>query len=406
MSVLTTEVLNDSPLADLHALAGELAIDGFRLLRKPELIDSILASSKGGSGRNSGQRLRGGSRRTSEGGEIIVQPVRKRGEKVPAAGERSNERSASNESDHRDVIEGILECSGTGPGLVTTKDGQQVYVSANQIRTLDLKAGDRLAGPIKIGRKTDKYPGFAQIEVRGSTDRKTSANVVAETITATTKPTQAESLAIKLPTVSRPERLLVLQSDENSVQIINWLTPIGYGSRAGFVGPAGSGKSEALLAWAKAASDISDLQIFSALCSARPEEISEWEATGIRVTSKVENAGCERSAIAAVTEALQKASRAAARGRDCLLLIDSLDGCGKVAKSLTASAGVYSGGGSLTIVYTSRKSVGNESTLVKFSRKLAAQHKFPAIDVVGSWTLRVEELVGAEGAKQIAAAKV
>ena len=47
MSVLTRSALDDSPLADLHALASTLGIDGFRRLRKPDLADAILARQGG-----------------------------------------------------------------------------------------------------------------------------------------------------------------------------------------------------------------------------------------------------------------------------------------------------------------------------------------------------------------------
>jgi transcription termination factor Rho len=42
MSVFERTTLVDSPLADLHAIASELSIDGFRRLRRPELISAIL----------------------------------------------------------------------------------------------------------------------------------------------------------------------------------------------------------------------------------------------------------------------------------------------------------------------------------------------------------------------------
>ena len=48
MSVLDRGALEDSPLADLHAIASELSIDGYRRLRRPELIDAILARQGGG----------------------------------------------------------------------------------------------------------------------------------------------------------------------------------------------------------------------------------------------------------------------------------------------------------------------------------------------------------------------
>src|SRR3954447_11536668 len=47
MPVLSRSALESSPLADLHALASELGIDGFRRLRKADLIDRIVAHQGG-----------------------------------------------------------------------------------------------------------------------------------------------------------------------------------------------------------------------------------------------------------------------------------------------------------------------------------------------------------------------
>ena len=47
MPVLDRSALTESPLADLHAIASELSIDGYRRLRRPELIDAILAKQGG-----------------------------------------------------------------------------------------------------------------------------------------------------------------------------------------------------------------------------------------------------------------------------------------------------------------------------------------------------------------------
>ena len=46
MSVLDRAALEASPLADLHAIASELSIDGYRRLRRPELIDAILPGKR------------------------------------------------------------------------------------------------------------------------------------------------------------------------------------------------------------------------------------------------------------------------------------------------------------------------------------------------------------------------
>src|SRR3954447_13070865 len=47
MSVLDPRELEASPLADLHALASELGLEGFRRLRKQELIKQIVAAQGG-----------------------------------------------------------------------------------------------------------------------------------------------------------------------------------------------------------------------------------------------------------------------------------------------------------------------------------------------------------------------
>ncbi len=47
MSVLDRDALQASPLADLHAIASELSIDGYRRLRKAQLIDTILDKQSG-----------------------------------------------------------------------------------------------------------------------------------------------------------------------------------------------------------------------------------------------------------------------------------------------------------------------------------------------------------------------
>src|ERR1051325_2146260 len=46
-SVLDRSELEQSPLADLHLLANELGVDGFRRLRRDDLIDAIVARQTG-----------------------------------------------------------------------------------------------------------------------------------------------------------------------------------------------------------------------------------------------------------------------------------------------------------------------------------------------------------------------
>jgi transcription termination factor Rho len=50
MAVLQRKELEQSPLADLHAIASELGVEGYRALRKADLIDAILAVQGGEDG--------------------------------------------------------------------------------------------------------------------------------------------------------------------------------------------------------------------------------------------------------------------------------------------------------------------------------------------------------------------
>src|SRR4051812_27912700 len=59
MPVLDRKELEESPLSDLHTIASELGIEGYRRLRREELIDALAGDggTKGAGGR--GQRTEG-----------------------------------------------------------------------------------------------------------------------------------------------------------------------------------------------------------------------------------------------------------------------------------------------------------------------------------------------------------
>src|SRR5207302_4039714 len=50
VAILDRKELEQSPLADLHAIASELGIEGYRRLRREELIDALLAGAGDGAG--------------------------------------------------------------------------------------------------------------------------------------------------------------------------------------------------------------------------------------------------------------------------------------------------------------------------------------------------------------------
>src|SRR5271170_3619 len=77
MAVLERSELEASPLADLHTIANQLGIDGFRRLRKADLVDAILGASGGDVG----------------GGEDAERPPRTRSSRTRGGRSRSKSRT-------------------------------------------------------------------------------------------------------------------------------------------------------------------------------------------------------------------------------------------------------------------------------------------------------------------------
>src|SRR5690606_13002998 len=117
MSVLTREALEASPLADLHAIAAELGLDGYRLLRKPELIDRILerqggeeAAEENGDSEEAererearSRRRRGGRRRRRDADEERDEEGEEDEGSEPEAEERAEEKPEDR------IVEGVVE---------------------------------------------------------------------------------------------------------------------------------------------------------------------------------------------------------------------------------------------------------------------------------------------------------
>jgi transcription termination factor Rho len=108
----------------------------------------------------------------------------------------------------------------------------------------------------------------------------------------------------------------------------------------------------------------------------------------------------------ALERAVDTAKRLAARGGDAVLLVDTLDGVHPpAARKALAAARNIDGGGSLTVIATSTKPLGGETTVIALDPALTAAASFPALDLPASGTLRPELLVGEAGAEAIAKAR-
>ena len=455
MSVLDRSALEASPLADLHAIASELGIDGFRRLRKEGLIEAIL-ERQGGSGEASeepasaetdagadaaeaavaadadgadtaeaaeaadvdGADADGGDEATeaseSDASDEDEAPRRRRrrgGRRRRSADDdddtTGSDASASDDgddeatsSDEDKVVEGTVELLGGGSGFVRVAppdpSDEDVYISAAQVRRCELVTGDVIGGPVRPPRRSERYPSLVRVDTINGTP--------ADEVTAGTR---YEDMPCALPA----ERL-ALGGDDPTVHAIEWLTPFGKGSRVAVTGPARAGKTQALrrigaaLA-AQAGDGEGGLQVSLVLAGVRPEEIADWKDGGPAPAAATALGTSPDNQAQAIERVVEQARRVAARGRDAVVLIDGLDGLNApAARKVLASARNLVDAGSLTIVATATEPVGGETTVIALNRELTSTARFPAVDLVASGTIRPELLVGDAGAEAIAKARL
>ena len=461
MSVLDRSALEASPLADLHAVASELSIDGYRRLRRAELIDAILNRQEGGDGEDATAETPDAepvseaparrSRRTRKAPEPDAEsepepdaepepeaPTEAEPEaesdddedEEPARGRRRRGRrggrgrsSGRDEADSRDngqadavaeaeadtdsdsdadsdsdsesesdeIVEGVVELLANGSGFVRVDppdpSDDDVYISSAQVKRCELVSGDRIAGPKRAPRRSERFASLIRIE----------------TINGRPAAELADSVRFDDLPAAFPEERLKIGSDDPTLKAIEWLTPFGKGSRVTIVGASRSGKSEALRRLVTAMADREDLSLSVVLAGVRPEEISEWNGGPVTPAAAVSFAASEDARNGAVEPAIDQARRLAARGADAVVFIDTLDGCtpGLARKALGAARNIVDGG-SVTIIATASAPIGGETTVISLDVALTSAGRFPALDLAESGTMRPELLVGAAGAEAIA----
>jgi transcription termination factor Rho len=408
MTVLHRDALEASPLADLHAIASELGIDGFRRLRKAELIDRILRDTDTDTDTDSdGDGDGDGSAVIEEvvdeaAAEDDARPKRRRGSRGGRGRGRDDADRDSGEADEADdgperrdeTIEGVVELLGNGSGFVRVSppepsDGD-VYISAAQVRRCELVSGDRVSGPVRKPRRSERYPSLVRVDtINGA-----PAEEVAEG-------TPYDELPCTFPSVR-----LELGSDDPTLKAIEWLTPIGRGSRVVITGGALAGKTETLRRLAGALSGVEGLELSLVLTGVRPEEAADWKSGPVAPAASLTLAAGADAQGQAIERAIETAQRIAARGGHAVVLVDTLDGVAPaVARRALAAARAIVDGGSLTVIATASSTLGGETTVIGLDATRTAARNFPALDLRASGILRPELLVGDAGADAIAAAR-
>lgn len=325
MSVLQRKELEDSPLADLHAIAAELGVDGYRGLRKPDLIAAIL-DVQGGDG-SAAEPARGRRRGGAKDGAADGEPEGEvEDEPEPEA---EAEQAPDEPTESAEPAAGVLDLLSNGSGFVRRDDGPDVHVSQAQIRRCELRAGDEVAGPVRPPRRNERHPSLVRVESVNGRDA---------------EPPEQRPAFDELVAVHATERLPAPAALD--------ATPFGKGSRVAVAGPPGAGSTRLLREVVAAlAGAPGELELSVVLAGARPEEVTDWRRdAGVTVHGGSFDSAPEELAQAAKL-AVERAKRVVERGGDAVVAIDSLDALEPtLARRLFGAARNVEGGGSLTVV--------------------------------------------------------
>ena len=391
MSVLDRSELEQSHLADLHAIASELGIEGYRRLSRDDLIEAILAGDGGDEaddkkpadekprGRSRRLRLRRG-RDEDEDEEAESAPEAQDEPLEPADGDDGSEvvldegddsESAADETKaeekQEDARTGVLDILPGGSGFMRedafVHAREDVYVSPAQIRRCELRAGDELSGPVRPPRRSERYPSLVRVEsVNGQ-----PADEIAE------RP-HFDDLT---PTFAT-----------KALETVHGLA-FGKGSRVAIGGPPGAGATRLLREVTEALEG--DLDVLVVLAGVRPEEVTEWKRVE---TLTVAGGGFDRAPdeLGQIADmAVERAKRIVERGGDAIVIIDGLDALAPAAaRRVFGAARNTEEAGSLTVV----AATGNAGELQRLATTRVVLTAEGTLDSGASGTLRGELLAG------------
>ncbi len=336
MPVLDRKELEESPLADLHAIASELGIEGYRRLRKEQLIEALVtgeapseddapakSSGRGGDsddedrprGRSRGGRGRGGSGRSRSGsGSGGGGRGRGRGaardddDAAEAKGSKRDEEDRDDDAPEEAEEErsGVLDVLPNGSGFMRPEpfahSREDVYVSPSQIRRCELRPGDELSGGVRKPRRNERHPSLVRVDKVNGADA---------------DPPQERPRFEELTPLFASERLPAPDGLKG--------VPFGKGSRVAVGGVAGAGITSLLRNIVGKLSGADGLELTVVLAGVRPEEVTEWRREdGLAVAGGGFDRPIDEQAQAAEM-AVERAKRAAESGRDAVIVIDGLD---------------------------------------------------------------------------------
>ena len=371
MPVLQRKELEASPLADLHAIASELGLEGFRGLRKADLVETIL-------------RTQGGEAAVEEpepdevpADEALDAPAAEEPEDEEPEEDEPEEDEPDDDEPEPDepqgeLVTGVLDVLPNGSAFLRSDPAvhsrDDVYVSPAQIRRCELRSGDEVSGPVRPARRNERHPSLVHVETVNGADAE--------------------------PPAERPwfgDLTPVFPSEKLSAPAALDGIPFGRGSRVAISGPPGSGATSLLREIAAA---LGSEDVIVALAGVRPEEVPEWAAGGAQVVGGSYDRSPEPQAQAAEL-AVERAKRRVERGEHAIVVVDSLEALSPGARRRVFGAGrALEEGGSLTVIAAVAE--GSEALRWATTRVVleaaGPDSRAPKVDGAQSGTLRADRL--------------
>ncbi len=389
--------------------------------------------NKGGGNQGGGNQNQGGGNQGNQGGGNQNQGGNdgNRRNKNRRRKGRNSGGGNNNDLDNAEVREGVLDLLPEGYGFMRTTSyltgDKDVYVSQNYVRRFDLRRGDRIKGPVRHNnRGNDKFPALGRVdEIEGQSVEEHQAD---------------HRPKFKDLTPLFPNERLRLETEEKApiaMRIMDLMSPIGKGQRGLIVSPPKAGKTTILKQLAQSIeTNNPEVHLMVLLVDERPEEVTDFERSvnGEVISSTFDRPAEDHTQVAEL--ASERAMRLVERGRDVVILLDSITRLGRAYNlAAPASGRILSGGidsaalyppkrffgaarniedgGSLTILASALIETGSKMDDVIFEefkgtgnmelrldRRMEQKRIFPAIDVQASGTRR-EELLLAKGELEV-----
>ncbi len=333
----------------------------------------------------------------------------------------SNEDNKPISLEDLEIREGVLEICPDGYGFLRAHNYEQgerdAYIAAPKIRKCGLRKGDLVKAYVRKLAENRPMSVVDLISVNGDTPE------------SAFKRPNFESLVPIYPD-KRYKLELATSYNDFAIRAIDLVAPIGKGQRAMIVSPPKAGKTTLLKKIAHSISaNYPDAHLMVLLVDERPEEVTDMKRSikGEVIFSTFDEMPEHHTKASEMV--LERAKRLVERGRDVIILMDSLTRLARAYNltitptGKTLSGGIDPGalyspkrffgaarnienGGSLTIIATALVDTGSRmddviyeefkgtgNMEIHLDRKLSEKRIFPAIDLARSGTRREELLL-------------